>query len=1217
MRSPVTPVLDPRDAAAFFAQLEQGIPAFTPELVENGSGSTTALLQVLARYLGTVTQRLNQAPGKNFLAFLETLGISLIPPQPARAPLVFTPLPMAPNGTIPAGTRAGSSPPGAAKPLIFETEKTVAMCAANLVAAVSLWPDRDTFADHTADLAGGRPFTLFTGEQPIEHVVYFAHDNLLAFMGRTIVEIRVSLAPSGNQPLEIRWEHWDGQVWRPFADFDPASPATASQDGTAGLTRSGVIVLRAVCGDSMPTKVSNLMSHWIRGRLTKQLPPDASRVLALADQVQLRTTVDRSLQPGSAGVPIDKALADTSTLDLTKTFFPFGKAPTQDSVFYVVCEEAFSKAGANVTIAFEHVNTPEEDADALGAKYAIDIDNARNMLVQAEADAGEAIANSAKAIVGLDALASPFAIPANAAIGNLENVVGAFSDPNKTNDIAAASDLMEPLLKLLSVGVVYQSIPLPPFSVPDLSATDAAMQAGRDRSIDAIDKARAALGALAQLTPASAVGGVGGTPLLPPPELIWEYWNGTAWAPLILPSNNDADNLLATGQIQFVVPPDLTPFPFDSGSGRAIRARLASGSYNKLEIVTWYDSQAGKTNYYALIEPRPPALRNLALGYTWRSAWKTPEQCLTKNDFLFEDHTPDVARPGTAFAPFHPVADTLPALYLGFDQPLPNDFVSMYFNLTETDGDGPPLVWESWDGAQWQTLKALDDTGELARPGMVSFLVPGVPPRQSATVSAASEFGITTGGPLEAARFVPGNKIVVTSGKNGELATIRSIDQASLTLETPLAGSYTNATVQLAALPRFGASLDWVRARLRQDGAPEAANVQGIYLNAVWARQLQTITGEILGSGLGQPNQTFFFSQFPVLPGERVEVRELDGARAAVEYPILRDDLLSRGFTDDDIRTATDPRTGAITEVWVRWRVQPTLYFSGPDDRDYTIERTRGRILFGSGIQGKLLSPGNSNVRAAMYQAGGGIIGNVAAGTISQMMSGAPARGVTNPRAAESGADGEDVAGVEWRGPQVLRHRGRAISGADYEALAREASPGVALARALPATSANFRPAPGCVTLIVVPQSADPRPQPSYEFRQQIAAYLAERAPASVDARNIVVIGPTYLAVGVYARIAPVALDQARAIKDSALAALARFFHPLTGGRDGHGWPFGRDVYISDVAGLLESLAGVDYVQNLELLVDQIPQGDQVSVPPDRIVVAGDMQIEMEGVPAI
>ena len=154
------------------------------------------------------------------------------------------------------------------------------------------------------------------------------------------------------------------------------------------------------------------------------------------------------------------------------------------------------------------------------------------------------------------------------------------------------------------------------------------------------------------------------------------------------------------------------------------------------------------------------------------------------------------------------------------------------------------------------------------------------------------------------------------------------------------------------------------------------------------------------------------------------------------------------------------------------------------------------------------------------------------------------------------------------------------------------------------------------MTVIAVPLSNDPQPQPSYELRQEIATYLAARSCA-VDPANIAVIGPTYLEVGVSAVVAPLALDQAGVVKAAVLAALAQFFSPLTGGRDGGGWPFGRDVYISDVALLLESVPGVDYVTNLELLLDQIPQGDVVAVPSDRIVAAGGMLISMEGAPAL
>lgn len=51
--------------------------------------------------------------------------------------------------------------------------------------------------------------------------------------------------------------------------------------------------------------------------------------------------------------------------------------------------------------------------------------------------------------------------------------------------------------------------------------------------------------------------------------------------------------------------------------------------------------------------------------------------------------------------------------------------------------------------------------------------------------------------------------------------------------------------------------------------------------------------------------------------------------------------------------------------------------------------------------------------------------------------------------------------------------------------------------------------------------------------------------------------------------------DVARA---QAIHALQDYFHPLRGGRDGTGWPFGRSVYVSELYDLLDRLPSVDYV---------------------------------------
>jgi hypothetical protein len=407
-----------------------------------------------------------------------------------------------------------------------------------------------------------------------------------------------------------------------------------------------------------------------------------------------------------------------------------------------------------------------------------------------------------------------------------------------------------------------------------------------------------------------------------------------------------------------------------------------------------------------------------------------------------------------------------------------------------------------------------------------------------------------------------------------------------------------------APLARFGTPLYFVRGRLREDGDPVETTILSIDANAVWATQTQTINNEVLGSGTGQPSQSFFAARPPVLGGEVLQVRELDGARAAIELPIL-----ARQVPSTNLNVVTDSQ-GRIREVWVIWQEQPNLDLSGPNDRHYVLERTQGRFLFGDGTHGRTLPPGQDNVALQQYQTGGGEDGNVGAATITQLLGGLPfVSGVTNPIPAEGGADAEALADIRVRGPGVLRHRERALAARDYEELAKEGSPAVGVARAVPATDPNGRPAAGWVKLIVMPKSQDPQPQPSLGLRQDVQAYIAARAPA--DLAGIDVVGPDYWPVGVNATISPVDIDQAGPVATAASQALFAFLNPLTGGPDGQGWPPGRSVYISDVALALAATPGLDSVSLLELTINGIPQGDEVAVPVDRIVVAGPVAIKV------
>ena len=242
----------------FVARLEALGPGYVPEWRPEQLGVEAAVTQIVARYLQSIARRLEQAPAKNELAFLDLLGVRLVPAQPARAPIVFELANDAADVAMPAGTRfAAPPPPGGGAQITFETERPIRLAAARLVEAVSLWPGRDQFIDHSAALAEGRPFQLFDSRalQDTPHHLYIAHERLLALAGESAVSVTFELTTGSSDSLDLRWEYWDGDVWRPFKDMRPAcsNEEAAQLDSTGGLRTSGAYRLETDCAETAKT----------------------------------------------------------------------------------------------------------------------------------------------------------------------------------------------------------------------------------------------------------------------------------------------------------------------------------------------------------------------------------------------------------------------------------------------------------------------------------------------------------------------------------------------------------------------------------------------------------------------------------------------------------------------------------------------------------------------------------------------------------------------------------------------------------------------------------------------------------------------------------------------------------------------------------------------------------------------------------------------------
>ena len=109
--------LDDRTFEALFQELKRRIPTYTPEWTDfNDSDPGITLLQLFAWLAEIIVYRLNKVPQKNFIKFLELVGIPLDKPAPAVTELQFTLVKGAPATPVQAGTQvalggASSGPP--------------------------------------------------------------------------------------------------------------------------------------------------------------------------------------------------------------------------------------------------------------------------------------------------------------------------------------------------------------------------------------------------------------------------------------------------------------------------------------------------------------------------------------------------------------------------------------------------------------------------------------------------------------------------------------------------------------------------------------------------------------------------------------------------------------------------------------------------------------------------------------------------------------------------------------------------------------------------------------------------------------------------------------------------------------------------------------------------------------------------------------------------
>jgi len=1112
------------DIVAETAQLAGQLSGWQPR-PDGQPDAGQALIGIFGRFAELVTERLNRAPDKNYLAFLNLIGASPLPPRPARVPLSFHLATGSPvDAVVPAGVLA-AAPPLAGEPdeVVFETERLLVVTRAQLQAAYVSDTGNDSYSDRSAQATGaaGQPFAVFAGDQPSPHQLYLACDPLLTQPGPKDVVLTLT-SPDTWQWLNwpISWAYWDGAAWHPVAG------SAAAAGGSWRVTLPALPALT-------PSAVNGTEAGWLRAQLDLPLPPG-----------------QRGLVPESV------AVGARNPQDLALPQSPF---PTDSTVqrFYLSADEAFAAGGAQVTV--QVLLSQPGAGSGVQLNWLYQANDQWLPLGQSSAAAEQEGSTDFDLRDGTRAFTQDgeisFHVPRSWPRGlyrtrtgrwlRVDVASGQYATPPQVAALTVAYDWLLPRLGGITAtgqpGAPASPVP-PPAAFCNASDIDLSKDfypLGQQPQFndtfyvacpDPLAKPGAVITLSVTLTnPPAAVN----TPVPPvrtqdDPKIAWEVSDGSRWHPVT------ADYVFTNdGYVSIPLPDPVGPASVNGQQGYWLRARLSRGGYG---APASYRQNADNSYTYLPATFAPPVVKTLTV--TAAAAPRPPAPvtaCLGYNDFGYADYTAAASSgTGPLFTPFTPTADTEPALYLGFDQPFGQRPVTLFLEvepplpeqvaadaLAETDPDTTAeTTWEYAGPAGWQPLGAVDETQGLSSRGLVTFVGP-------ADLAPRSCFGQT-------------------------LSWLRLRWQAgTFPLPPQLRRVLLNTT--------WAAQVTTVQNEILGSGNGDAGQ-------AFTAAQTPVQPGQQLT--VREPQQ-------PV-PAEEQALAEVEGTDAVtviLDAAGQPDEIWVRWHAVPDFYQSgprdrhytVDPLSGLI-------RFGDGSYGMIPPIGQNNIRMT---YRTGGGEQGNRASATIVELKSSVPY-----IDGVTNSQPSQ--GGAPAEPIDRVKArgprvvrhrdrAVAAQDLEDLA---------------ADASADVAAAAAIVpifnpyslwldpkapvpTPDHALAEA------------GRMGVIIVPdEPGSVRPTPNLVLLSQVQDYLRQRCPPTAD---LWVAGPEWIAVTVQVTVVVTSVEEADPVADRARSALVRYLHPLTGGPDGQGWVFGRRPHGSDLSALLAAVQGVDHVRSLSV----------------------------------
>lgn len=287
---------------------------------------------------------------------------------------------------------------------------------------------------------------------------------------------------------------------------------------------------------------------------------------------------------------------------------------------------------------------------------------------------------------------------------------------------------------------------------------------------------------------------------------------------------------------------------------------------------------------------------------------------------------------------------------------------------------------------------------------------------------------------------------------------------------------------------------------------------------------------------------------------------------------------------------------------YVNWRYALSLEALTPFDRCYACDPEAGALVFGDNLRGEVAPSGPDALILTDFSLTLADQGRFPVVKTLEM-NGHPlsARAVV----FEEGCARESTPAVRARLMRRLQSVARAVTESDFAQIARR-TPGLRVMQA--GAIAGYDPdrpqgGTGCVTVVTLPYSQQPRPLPDADFLSKVQAQMEDVRPVCT---RVKVVAPLYVRIHVSVTLLTAA--GATGVEAAVRAALETCFKS-----DETGWKLGARITETEIAGVIGQVQGVLGVKTLMMTADSARAGrsaaGDILLPPHALPMLGALEV--------